>query len=147
MIIVASRILSKIGTTEEAMDCSGQGQGGQDTCTADEDNSESSLLHQKRPDRPTPDSSPSKTTQSPQHKKSMRRSRSFTECGESQPLQAHTSQRVTFPARPQSLTHLSLNHYTPLKSNHSLEEFHLNESESKSFQQLKETTFLFVMLK
>ena len=31
-------------TTEEAMDCSGQGQGGQDKCTADEDNSESSLL-------------------------------------------------------------------------------------------------------
>ena len=67
-------------TTEEAMDCSRQGQGGQDTCTTNEetDNSESSLLHQKRPDRPTPDSSSSKTTQSPQHKKIMRRSRSFT---------------------------------------------------------------------
>ena len=124
-------------------------------CSADSDTSSSvdGLMHQKHTKRPTPESSPRITTRSPEYKKVSRRSRSFTESTSAAPP-THSlgqySRALFLPPNPsinQPLSHLSYNHYTPLKSNHYLQEFYPTEKESRELSQLQNMALHFITLR
>ena len=51
------------------------------------------------------------------------------------------------PASSHPLTHLSFNHYTPLRYNHSVQEFHPTEEESRELHHVKKMAFLFIALR
>ena len=111
------------------------------------------LVHQKHTKRPMPESSPTQTTRSPQYKEVSRRSRSFTESTSTHPSthSLYQSRRALFlaptPSSNQPLHHVSYNHYTPLRSNHYLHEFHPTEEESRELCHLKNIAFLFITLR
>ena len=80
----------------------------------------------------------------PAFKKVTRRSRSLSECKEvhSSIFQPH---KALFQlTNPRSLGQLSYNHYTPLKSDHSLKEFTITESEEKELKDLEELALLYI---
>ena len=96
-----------------------------DTCSSIVDGR---LVPQKRHERPTPESSPTQTTTSPEHKKASRRSRSFTESTSAKkPSDSSRHVPLRLPQGPSGmhpLASLSNNHYSALRLNHSLQEFH-----------------------
>ena len=106
----------------------------------------SRLVPQKRHERPTPESSPTHTTTSPEHKKVSRRSRSFTEftsANKSSDSFCHAHAQPLLPQAPSGmhpLASLSNNHYTALRLNHSLQE-------NRELNHLQKIAFLFITLR
>ena len=110
--------------------------------------------HQKRVKRPTPDPSPTKMTRSPEYKKATRRSLSLIETTTTR-LPGHSlcvSRRALFSAptiqcSTHPLSHFSYNHYTPLRSSHSVQEFHRSVEGNRELQILSKVAFLFITLR
>ena len=128
-------------TTNESMDTEQVSDSSQSTTLSGSNQVQSS---DKR-ERPATQQSPTLTTKSPAYKKITRRSRSLSECKNVQPIVSQT-RRALFPASStSSFAQLSYNHYTPLKSNHSINEFHLTEPEKKEFKKFKEMAFLYIV--
>ena len=90
-------------------------------------------LHEQRAEPPV--------AMGPAHKKKTRRSRSLTECKDiTFHIRAHTALSPTHS----QLSQLSYNHYTPLKSGHSLTDFHLTNMEEKEFKKYEEMALLYI---
>ena len=107
-----------------------------------ENSSESVKQSLKRKERPDIERSPAKTTSSPVCKKVTRRSRSLTEHRVNQPSQ---TRRVLFQATTSNtIAQLSFNHYSALKCNHTIEEFHLTEPEMTAIKELEKMAFLYI---
>ncbi len=103
-----------------------------------------SAIGKKRTTRPASEPSPTPTSKSPANKKVTRRSRSLVEC---KTPPTPTVRRLLFPtANKDSFTQLSCNlHYSTLKSNHSLQEFCLTETEKKELKDLEEMALLYMI--
>ena len=130
-------VLASMESTEQVQDNS------QSTETGNSNSSES-RRRLKRTERPAVERSPTQTTKSPAYKKAARRSRSQTEFRGSQ--QQPQTRRSLFPASASSaIAELSYNHYSPLKSNHTIEEFHLTVPERNELKKLEEMAFLYIV--
>ncbi len=101
-----------------------------------------SAIGKKRTTRPASEPSPTLTSKSPANKKVTRRSRSSVEC-KTPTLTVRRSLFLT--VNKDSFTQLSYNHYSTLKSNHSLQEFCLTETEKKELKDLEEMALLYMI--
>ena len=96
----------------------------------------------KRATRPVSELSPTLTSKSPAYKKVTRRSRSLAEYKTPVP----TVRRSLFSTvNADSYAQLSYNHYSSLKSNHSLQDFCLLENEKKELTDLEDMAFLYMI--
>ena len=136
----SSYVCSLMGTSQETSD----------TCTSVVN---SRLVPQKRHERPTPESFPTQTITSPEHKKVSRKSRSFIESTSANKASDSFCQADAPPLLPQApsgmhpLASLSNNHYTALRLNHSLQEFHPTQQENRELNHLQKIAFLFITLR
>lgn len=102
-------------------------------------------LSHKRTERPAIERSPTLTTKSPAYKKNTRRSRSSCEGKGIQPTISHPRRSLFSSSSASSLTELSYNHYTPLKTDHDIKEFHLTDPEEKELKKFEEMAFLYIV--
>ena len=83
------------------------------------------------------------SAQGPAHKKVTRRSRSLSENKDVHAaIFNNQAQKELLNRGP--LSELSYNHYTPLKSGHTLEEFHMTAKEETEYKKLQEMALLYI---
>ena len=96
----------------------------------------------KRATRPVSELSPTLTSKSPAYNKVTRRSRSLAEYK----TPVRTGRWSLFSTvNADAYVQLSYNHYSTLKSNHSLQEFCLMESAKKELSDLEDMAFLYTI--